>query len=90
MTDPYLNKLAWQHARGEISGDKARELSRSYVLGRRVPENVTMQKTPFRSWDDYFIPGTFVFRSKFTGPDKPFGESDPAKLRMLEEQLTRL
>lgn len=34
VTDPYLNEVAWQHARGEISGDKARELSRSYVLGR--------------------------------------------------------
>lgn len=39
----------------------------------------------FRTWDDYFIPGTSVLRNKFTAPGKPYGESDPAKLRALEE-----
>lgn len=34
VTDPYLNEIAWQYARGEISGDEARELSRRHVLGR--------------------------------------------------------
>lgn len=24
----------------------------------------------FRTWDDYFIPGTFVLRNKFTGPGR--------------------
>jgi cell filamentation protein len=32
----------------------------------------------FRSWDDYFIPGTDVLRNKWN-------ESDPAKLRLKEE-----
>jgi len=39
----------------------------------------------FRTWDDYFIPGTSVLRNKFTAPGKAYGESDPAKLRALEE-----
>jgi hypothetical protein len=34
VTDPYLRDLLAQYARGEISGDEARELSRRYVLGR--------------------------------------------------------
>lgn len=34
--------------------------------------------TTFRSWDDYFIPGTDVLRNKWN-------ESDPAKLRLKEE-----
>ena len=25
----------------------------------------------FRTWDDYFIPGTSVLRNKFTAPGKP-------------------
>lgn len=41
--------------------------------------------TTFRTWDDYFIPGTSVLRNKFTGPGKPYGETDPDKLRTLEE-----
>lgn len=39
----------------------------------------------FRTWDDYFIPGTSVLRNKFTQPGKPYGESDATKLRQLEE-----
>lgn len=39
----------------------------------------------FRTWDDYFIPGTFVLRNKFTTPGKPYGESDPSAFRTLEE-----
>ncbi|WP_295125068.1 Fic family protein [uncultured Leifsonia sp.] len=39
----------------------------------------------FRTWDDYFIPGTSVLRNKFTAPGKPYGETDPDKLRTLEE-----
>jgi cell filamentation protein len=31
-----------------------------------------------------------VLRNKFTGPGKPYGETDPAKLTALEEQRTRL
>lgn len=42
----------------------------------------------FRTWDDYYIPGTTVLRNKFTGPDKPYGEPDPVKLRQMEEALT--
>ncbi len=41
--------------------------------------------TTFRTWDDYFIPGTSVLRNKFTAPGKPYGETDPDKLRTLEE-----
>lgn len=41
--------------------------------------------TTFRTWDDYFIPGTSVLRNKFIGPGKPYGETDPDKLRTLEE-----
>ena len=42
-----------------------------------------------RSWDDYYIPGTTVLRNKFTGPGKPYGEPDPAKLLAMEEHVTR-
>jgi cell filamentation protein len=40
----------------------------------------------FRSWQDYFIPGTVVLRNKFTGPGRPYGEPDPDKLRIAEER----
>lgn len=46
------------------------------------------RRTPFRTWDDYFIPGTSVLRNKFTGPGKPHGETDPDRLRVLEEAAT--
>lgn len=36
-------------------------------------------------WDDYYIPGTHVLRNLFTSPGKPYGETDPVKLRELEE-----
>ena len=39
----------------------------------------------FRTWDDYFIPGTSVLRNKFTAPDMPYGETDPARLKKLAE-----
>lgn len=39
----------------------------------------------FRTWDDYFIPGTSVLRNKFTRPGMPLGETDPQKLQSLEE-----
>ena len=39
----------------------------------------------FRTWDDYFIPGTSVLRNLFVTPSKPYGETDAAKLRALEE-----
>lgn len=42
----------------------------------------------FRTWDDYFIPGTSVLRNKFTAPGKPYGEPNPAKLRTMEEAAT--
>lgn len=31
-----------------------------------------------------------MLRNKFTGPGKPYGETDPARLTVLEEQLTRI
>lgn len=34
ITDSYLNELALRQARGEISGETARELGRRYILGR--------------------------------------------------------
>ncbi|MDO4887758.1 MAG: hypothetical protein Q3979_03490 [Actinomycetaceae bacterium] len=34
VTDPYLTDVLAKHARGEISGDQARELSRKYIIGR--------------------------------------------------------
>lgn len=36
-------------------------------------------------WGDYYIPGTEVLRNLFIGPGKPYGETDPAKLKQLEE-----
>lgn len=39
----------------------------------------------YYEWDDYYIPGTEVLRNLFTAPDKPYGETDPVKLRELEE-----
>ena len=45
---------------------------------------------PQRAWDDYFIPGTSVLRNKFAGAGQPYGESNPEKLTVLEEQFTRI
>ena len=42
----------------------------------------------FRTWDDYYIPGTSVLRNKFTTTSHPYGEPDPAKLKSLEEIAT--
>lgn len=41
----------------------------------------------FRTWDDYFIPGTSVLRNNFTTPDKPYGETNADTLRLLEERV---
>ncbi|WP_426765025.1 Fic/DOC family protein [Pseudarthrobacter sp. 1G09] len=46
--------------------------------------------TTFRTWDDYYIPGTTVLRNKFTRPGQPFGETDPGKLRAMEEAITAI
>ncbi|MEA5117246.1 MAG: Fic family protein [Propionicimonas sp.] len=46
------------------------------------------RKHTFRTWDDYFIPGTSVLRNKFTGPGRPYGEPDADRLRWLEELAT--
>lgn len=34
IDDPYLNGVGVQQARGQISGDEARELGRRYLLNR--------------------------------------------------------
>lgn len=39
------------------------------------------------TWEGYYIPGTHVLRNLFTAPDKPHGETDPVKFRVLEEAL---
>jgi len=44
----------------------------------------------FHTWDDYYIPGTRVLRNKFTTLNKPFGETDPEKLRVMEETINGL
>ena len=44
-----------------------------------------MTRQVFRTWEDYFIPGTSVLRNKFITPGNPYGEPDPDKLRVLEE-----
>lgn len=44
-----------------------------------------MARQVFRTWEDYFIPGTSVLRNKFTTPGNPYGEPDTVKLRLLEE-----
>lgn len=40
----------------------------------------------FRSWDDYYIPGTTVLRNKLVSATEPHGTADPDKLRVYEEQ----
>lgn len=40
--------------------------------------------TVFDSWESYFIPGTSTLKNKFTSPEDPHGEPDPAKLSKLE------
>lgn len=47
-----------------------------------------MSETVFQTWDDYFIPGTRVLRNKFTTPDRPYGETNRATFRALEESAT--
>ncbi len=34
VTDPYLNDLAARQARGELSGEEARQLGRRHIAGR--------------------------------------------------------
>lgn len=34
VTDPHLNDLAKRQARGELSGEEARQLGRKHILGR--------------------------------------------------------
>lgn len=46
------------------------------------------RRNMFRTWDDYYIPDTDVLKNRFTGPDMPYGEPDPDKLRQLEEVAT--
>jgi cell filamentation protein len=48
------------------------------------------RRPTFRTWDDYFIPGTTVLRNKFRGPGKPHGETDADELRVAEEALARM
>ncbi len=47
------------------------------------------RRNVFRTWDDYFIPGTVVLRNKFTAPGMPYGQTDPARLKELEEFYTK-
>ena len=44
----------------------------------------------FRSWDDYFIPGTTVLRNKLVTAADPYGTRDAEKLRRYEERATLL
>jgi cell filamentation protein len=45
----------------------------------------------FRTWNDYFIPGSHdVLRNKFTDLGKPHGEPDADKLRAAEEAAAHL
>lgn len=46
------------------------------------------QPSIFRTWDDYFIPGTSVLRNKLTTIGQPYGETDPDQLQAMEEVLT--
>lgn len=43
----------------------------------------------YEKWEDYYIPGTEVLRNLFTSPGKPYGETDPIKLRSIEESKVR-
>ncbi|NMM92096.1 cell filamentation protein Fic [Rhodococcus sp. SRB_17] len=44
----------------------------------------------FRSWDDYFIPGTTVLRNKLVTAAEPYGTRDAEKLRRYEERAALL
>ncbi|WP_029067972.1 Fic/DOC family protein [Jonesia quinghaiensis] len=48
------------------------------------------QQSRTRTWDDYFIPGTSVLRNNFTSSEKPYGETDPARITALEEYFTSI
>lgn len=50
----------------------------------------SIRRNTFRTWDDYFIPGTTVLKNKFTRADMPFGEADPKKFQSLEELATHV
>lgn len=43
-----------------------------------------MARQRYRTWDDYYIPGTRTLRNLFTTPEQPYGEEDPATLARLE------
>lgn len=43
--------------------------------------------TVFKSWNDYFIPGTTTLRNKIVSRQEPYGISDPARLRAAEDLL---
>ena len=63
----------WQPNRR--TGTHSNQKARARLMARQV----------FRTWEDYFIPGTSVLRNKFTTPGNPYGEPDAVKLRLLEE-----
>ncbi|MCP1386648.1 Fic family protein [Corynebacterium sp. TA-R-1] len=44
-------------------------------------------KPQFRSWDDYYIPGTQVLRNLLGNGDEPYGIADPAALFELETAI---
>ncbi|AJW80043.1 cell filamentation protein Fic [Clavibacter michiganensis subsp. insidiosus] len=48
------------------------------------------RRSTFRTWEDYYIPGSKVLRNKFTAPGKPHGETDATKLGAMEEATARM
>jgi cell filamentation protein len=44
----------------------------------------------FRSWDDYYIPGTTVLRNKLVSATEPHGTTDAEKLRRFEERAAHI
>ncbi|MCD2135886.1 Fic family protein [Rhodococcus qingshengii] len=44
----------------------------------------------FRSWDDYYIPGTTVLRNKLVSAAEPYGTTDAEKLRRFEERAAHI
>lgn len=47
-----------------------------------------MARQRYRTWDDYYIPGTRTLRNLFTTPEQPHGEEDPNLLARLEVAAT--
>lgn len=48
------------------------------------------ETSQFKTWNDYYIPGTATLKNKFTSPGNPYGQTDPDLLEEAEQTATNI